>query len=269
MAAPYQGHISGLPAATVVDSDDEIEINDKSDDGRSVRATIAQIVSSWPSGTAAAPGAKFDDDADTGLFRQAANALGIAAGGVLSALFKTATTAVNWLAFTPSASGDPLLITAEGSDANINVQVVPKGTGQFIAPDGSVTLPGLRFDGDNNTGVRLKAGNQGALNAAGNDVAVWLWTSGAIVNRIQLEGSTTGNAVPLVPQGDDTNITLRIDGKGNGGLEFGTAASDKMGFHGSTGVAQQTVTGSAAGNAALASLLTALANLGLIVDSSS
>jgi hypothetical protein len=42
--------------------------------------------------------------------------------------------------------------------------------------------------------------------------------------------------------------------------------ANQLGFHGATPVAKQTVTGSRGGNAALANLLTALANLGLITD---
>lgn len=44
-------------------------------------------------------------------------------------------------------------------------------------------------------------------------------------------------------------------------------AGNALGFHGAPPVTRQTVTGSRGGNAALASLLTALATLGLIVDS--
>lgn len=44
-------------------------------------------------------------------------------------------------------------------------------------------------------------------------------------------------------------------------------AANTIGFHGATPVTQQTVTGSRGGNAALASLLTALDALGLVVDS--
>ncbi len=53
---------------------------------------------------------------------------------------------------------------------------------------------------------------------------------------------------------------LRIEGSG-------TAAM--LGFYGGAAVVKPTVTGSRGGNAALQSLLTALANLGLITDSSS
>jgi hypothetical protein len=48
-----------------------------------------------------------------------------------------------------------------------------------------------------------------------------------------------------------------------------TGTASAIGFHGATAIAKPTVTGSRSANAALASLLTALANYGLIVDSSS
>lgn len=54
-----------------------------------------------------------------------------------------------------------------------------------------------------------------------------------------------------------------------GDVRLMASSADKLGFHGATPVAQQTVTGSRGGNAALASLLTKLAALGLVVDSSS
>jgi hypothetical protein len=47
------------------------------------------------------------------------------------------------------------------------------------------------------------------------------------------------------------------------------ATGNKLGFHGATAVAKQTVSGSRGGNAALGSLITALANLGLITDGTS
>jgi hypothetical protein len=49
----------------------------------------------------------------------------------------------------------------------------------------------------------------------------------------------------------------------------GSGASPTLGFYGNTGFVKQTVSGSRAGNAALQSLLTALATIGLIGDASS
>lgn len=48
-----------------------------------------------------------------------------------------------------------------------------------------------------------------------------------------------------------------------------TGASQQIGFYGTNKKPKQTVTGSKGGNAALTSLLTALATIGLIADSSS
>jgi hypothetical protein len=53
------------------------------------------------------------------------------------------------------------------------------------------------------------------------------------------------------------------------GTQIATATSQKLGFFGATAIVQPTATGSRGGNAALASLLTELANLGLIVDGTS
>ena len=62
---------------------------------------------------------------------------------------------------------------------------------------------------------------------------------------------------------DGRNIqTGRISGS-----QVATDTDQKVAFHGSTPVAQETVTGSRGANAALADLLTKLANKGIIVDS--
>jgi hypothetical protein len=66
-------------------------------------------------------------------------------------------------------------------------------------------------------------------------------------------GHDTANEVTMV-----SNSTIRVHANSTG-----------LGFFAATPVAKPTVTGSRGGNAALASLLTALANLGLVTDSSS
>lgn len=88
---------------------------------------------------------------------------------------------------------------------------------------------GANFDGTQRTYLRLESGTTLA-HACGT----WIFTDTA-----------------------DSGAVHTLDGTGN-----------KLGFHGAASVAQQTVTGSRGGNAALASLLTKLATLGLIVDGS-
>lgn len=84
-------------------------------------------------GTVAAPGLTFSDDKDTGLFRSATNTIGVAVGGVLAALFKTAASAVNRLAIVGSAAGSPVPLGPEGSDTNITLQLSGKGNGAIAA----------------------------------------------------------------------------------------------------------------------------------------
>lgn len=75
----------------------------------------------------------------------------------------------------------------------------------------------------------------------------------AFAEYAKLVGATfTG---PLIAGSSSGTPVHRLDG-----------ASNTLGFHGSAAVPKQTVSGSRNGNAALASLITALANLGLISD---
>lgn len=83
-------------------------------------------------------------------------------------------------------------------------------------------------------------------------------------------------ATPTIKStGSATNSSLLIQGKGTGGVNLvdGGAATKfrinttGIGFYGTTPVAKPSVTGSRGGNAALASLLTAGANMGLWTDS--
>ena len=72
--------------------------------------------------------------------------------------------------------------------------------------------------------------------------------------------------------GDAVRRTVLIASSQTGtttGTKIGNGAGHKIGFWNHAPVVQQTVTGSRGGNAALASLLTALAASGLVVDSSS
>lgn len=55
---------------------------------------------------------------------------------IIAAVLKHVASAVNRLALTPSATGQPATLAAEGTDTDIDVKVAPKGTGRFQAPCG-------------------------------------------------------------------------------------------------------------------------------------
>lgn len=148
----------------------------------------------------------------------------------------TAASGVNGFNLIRSATGNFPVLAASGSDTNVGIEYRSQGTGrQFFTINSNV-----QFE---------------ILNTA------------SAVNRVSVTGSATGNAVSVTATGSDSNIQLNLSGKGTSGVQVG-AASQAVGFYGTTPGAKQTVTGSRGANAALASLLTALATLGLITDSS-
>ncbi len=85
-----------------------------------------------------------------------------------------------------------------------------------------------------------------------------------------MDWKTTANTLRLgtdVGSGGGSSRAMDLITGGVARIKIGAAG--ELGFFGASAVAKPEVTGSAASNAALASLLTALANLGLITDSSS
>lgn len=64
-----------------------------------------------------------------GIYKPAANTLGLSANSLDVLRLVGVNTAVNYLTITNSAAGDPLSIVATGTDTNIDIYLTPKGTG--------------------------------------------------------------------------------------------------------------------------------------------
>jgi hypothetical protein len=96
------------------------------------------------------------------------------------------------------------------------------------------------------------------------------------INYLALSAAASGGPI-LRPDGTDANCPLLLRSKGTSSVAMqGSDATNKVaanntgiGFYGTTPIAKPTASGSRGGNAALASLLTQLANLGLITDGTS
>jgi hypothetical protein len=105
---------------------------------------------------------------------------------------------------------------------------------------------------------RSVALGQGALVGAGHDYSI------AIGNGV----TTTADHQARIGDADTTVVIPGAFRQVGGSAVFG-AADKKLGFYGSAGINRPTVVGSRGGNATLASLLTLLASMGLIVDGTS
>lgn len=94
-------------------------------------------------------------------------------------------------------------LAADGTDANININITPKGTGQIVAGDGAVATPMYTFTSDPDTGFYGLTGNEIGV-AAGGALATLFGTYGvstdAVKSRVSL-GTTPVGTVSITECG--------------------------------------------------------------------
>jgi hypothetical protein len=105
-------------------------------DSTNIRRTIATAggAGSFNAGSAAAPGWSVTGNTNTGLFSAASNAISLAAGGVEALRASFISGAVNFASIAPSSTGNAVIYSVGGTDANINLELLAKGTGSIIMP---------------------------------------------------------------------------------------------------------------------------------------
>jgi hypothetical protein len=97
-------------------------------------------------GTEAAPSLFFVSDTNTGMYRPAADTVGIVGGGHDILRLTDVASATDYLEIKNGTGvGNPLHVLAEGASANIGVHLQPKGSGLFTISDGTDFNKGIRF----------------------------------------------------------------------------------------------------------------------------
>jgi hypothetical protein len=108
--------------------------------------------------------------------------------------------AVNYAQITGNTTGNSPIISAQGTDTNINLFLLQKGTGTvYIGGNGTI----------------------GSLQVS---------TPASMVNSFGVFGNTTGNAVSLTAIGSDTNIAMGISGKGTGAIQLYSGSNESFRF---------------------------------------
>lgn len=166
------------------------------------------------------------------------NLTGVGASFAFSSLASGPTIAQPIIAGFGATTGNDLTVVAQPGQAQTGGAANNNG--------GSLVLHG----GLAGTGGGGAAGVQGSVQIVGGDVVV---QAGATTGTLQIEGLGSGGIVM-------TGGTVFVND-----VKFGA----KTGFNNTAPIAKPTVTGAKGGNAALGSLLTALANYGLVIDSTS
>lgn len=218
-----------------------------------------------------------------------------AASGVIAGNFSAA----NALRMQGSVSGSPTKLSSTGIDANIDIQIVPKGSGavNLLTDTGAVfasfstasgiiagnfnTANALRMQGaatgsptkissvgtDANIDIQIAPKGTGSVNLLtdlGKAFASFSAASGIIAgdfntaNALRMMGGALSTYTRLEAVGADPNINLQILGKGAGYVMVGRG-TNLIGFYGGNGVARQTGVAVTA-----AAIHAALVNLNLI-----
>ena len=140
-------------------------------------------------------------------------------------------------------AGTPGLWEGFGGRRLRTIGVGVNSTGEGIAYDRAVAA---------NTPMAIYSGTGNHIHL-GDQTGAW-WNITVSAGNLVVNNLVSGGSTPRINLGFGTAET-KIEGA--------------VGFNGTNPIAKPTVTGSRGGNAALASLLTALANYGLITDSTS
>ena len=118
-----------------------------------------------------------------------------------------------------AAVSSPRIIAA-GSDGNIAITLVPKGTYGVIVGGGSVSQPAISLGSSNrgiynpSTGTPAPNGDVGFV--AGGYEQMRVYGTAAAVNYAFITGNVTGFPVTFGSQGSDTNIGINLTPKGTG-----------------------------------------------------
>lgn len=175
-------------------------------------------------GTVGNPTLQFTGDTNTGFYSPTADVVSVAGGGVDVLRASAFANAVNYWLLTPSASGNPLILEAQGTDTNIPLQILGKGTGYVQTATGfSVSdrfYPGVAL-GTINDGVAAITSGTVDIIAGGKRVLQASQYANA-TNYLRVTPSQSGQDVIVDVAGGDTNINIQLQGKGSGGLVVAT-----------------------------------------------
>jgi len=165
--------------------------------------------------------------------------------GTIPVLNNIADDAANSLLLGNAGTAGNIDLTAQGSDANVGFNFVPKGTGQILIPDGTSVLPSLALASSPTTGMFLdgsvltiKTGSGGgdlafqswtgiirpqSSNTFDLGSSGFLWKRGFFAQDVAIGNlNLVGNTISST----DTNGNINLTPNGTGNIVLGTTTLD-------------------------------------------
>lgn len=189
-----------------------------------------------------------DADGDTSLTADTDDRIDIRLGGTDLFRLLTVASAINGLDFTASAASNAVKIEAVGGDAAISINLVPKGVGTVQVGGTDVLLDGEALanvveDTTPQLGGDLDLNGNDLIDANGNEVLSHTATASA-VNQLHAVNAITNEGPVLTAEGE-TNVPLRLKGKGTGKVLLGDG---ELAFPDADGSADQVIKTDGSGN---------------------
>ena len=167
--------------------------------------------------SATSPAFTFNIDSNTGIGRAAADQLSLIAGGVEGIRVNTAASGVNYLNITPSATTDAVQIGTAGTDTNIDLALMPKGTGNVgigtASPNTLLTLANNNWISyTNNAGdgyvnaFKVNSSDEIEVGATLVSGSLEFTEDSGLVTAIDMPVSATPTA------GDEMSYVFKVDG---------------------------------------------------------
>lgn len=182
--------------------------------------------------------------------------------------------AVNLIQVTGSATNNATIIQTQGSDTNVPLNIVAKGTGSITLQGGGGAYNIFEFNQQASTVNRFRStatatGVSPLLSAVGNDanIPIRMRTQGtgafqfetgssgneqfrinnatSAVNYVQVSGNSANNSPEISVAGSDTNIPLTLESKGTGAINI---AGGSRGVNISNGMTVTAITRTANGS---------------------